>query len=171
MAPPPYQVDLQTSISYFSSGQKSKLKNMYTTSFPDEDIPGAVVSNHKWEIQDVLVKDFRTYLSPQLDVHGFAFLKMRTILPPDDLIPLSRSRRLTTLNWQVLMQKSFPRYKSFAFFDHQVGRLRMSSNMVFIMLTSTARGANGFGMGESSLCRSIKHDFRHHLLSKVPLWN
>lgn len=111
---------VETEIGYFSRDEKYDEEKPYTTSFPVDDIPGAKVDNHQWEFFPSQVRDLRSELVPELDVHGFQYVEWDTSLSRSDF---ALEQCVVTRYYSELaemLKRLFPRYKKLAFFDHAV---------------------------------------------------
>jgi hypothetical protein len=117
---------LRATINYFSSDPKFDREKPYVTSFPVDDIPGAKVTNHESEKQEVTVLDMRTSfessLPPSLEREGFMYLGAASSMSEADFCSSTTIRSKYFEELRTVLHKTFPRYHAFVFFDYEIRR-------------------------------------------------
>lgn len=150
---------VETEIGYFSRDKKYDEEKPYTTSFPVDDIPGAKVDNHQWEFFPSQVRNCRSELVPDLDVHGFQYVECDTSLSRSDF---AIEQCVVTRYYSELaemLKRLFPRYKKLAFFDHAVSdparHLKQNDFGVFLTKVETCR--SGAEMSATLMPKGKRH--------------
>lgn len=118
-------VDVQAHLPFLSREETYKRQKPYGADFPVDDIDGACMTNHVFDVQSIKVHDVRGGNDLTLERNGSCFIKGSTSLAAKDAT-VNHNKAMDNFIVQILsiLQERFPQYTEIRHMDHQARTLR-----------------------------------------------
>lgn len=112
--------DVHSKIVYFSQYETFKAEKPYTTAFSVADRPGAIPTNHEFDIRNMVIYNVRRHGHLDINTAGFQFMRYNTSLTREDFDSnnIVEDRYCTKIN--NFVQKILPQYSAIAFLEYEV---------------------------------------------------
>src|SRR6187402_3540278 len=114
--------EITSHMTFLSRNELYQKEKPYSADFPVDDIEGAKINNHTYDVLPITLHDARVATqSFTLDREGFCYIKAKTTLHAEDATnERTEVMDLYTKELINVIRKNFPQYHDIKFMDFQV---------------------------------------------------